>query len=204
MQNALLFDSKENLWYGSIDGLIKLNTKKLQRNNIKPGVFVLDIRGMSASFNQHSYSYPKIKSLPHDHNYIFDYDFNSISISYVGISLTNPDRVKYSYKLSGTNWIENTSETTVRFPNLDPGEYTFEVKAQNSFGNWTNPPKRINFTIQTPFYKTYLFYLLIFILAAIIMFYIYRLKVLSVKKKNLELEERIAERIIHEKQLKES
>lgn len=65
-----------------------------------------------------------------------------------------------------------------RYPNLPPGHYTFEVLAANSDGVWSTAPKSLKIHIQTPFYKTWWFYLLctIAVIALIYAWFRYRLQ----------------------------
>ena len=60
------------------------------------------------------------------------------------------------------------------YTNLDPGEYTFMVKATNNDGVWNEIPTTIKITITPPYWKTWWFKIsvLLFIIR-IHRFYIY-------------------------------
>jgi len=57
--------------------------------------------------------------------------------------------VRYRTRLVGydDDWSEPTRETTLRFTNLAPKTYDFEVIAANEDGIWTPEPLRYSFTL---------------------------------------------------------
>jgi hypothetical protein len=57
------------------------------------------------------------------------------------LSYINTQKNKYAYKLEGfnTDWlITDGSSRKVTYTNLDPGKYTFRVKASNDDGVWND------------------------------------------------------------------
>jgi uncharacterized membrane-anchored protein YhcB (DUF1043 family) len=67
---------------------------------------------------------------------------NGFRFSYLGINFQAPERVFYKYRLKGYSeqWSDSTPEREAILPNLKPGHYSFEVKACNEDGYWTNEP----------------------------------------------------------------
>ncbi|MBS1754431.1 MAG: hypothetical protein KF741_08210 [Ferruginibacter sp.] len=113
------------------------------------------------------YGLPENLSLKHNNNYI--------SFDYVGISMNQPQNVKYKYELVGLAGSQSdiTNHTTATFGNLSPGNYTFKVKAMNSSGYWSNEVK-YNFNIRSPWWKTWWFNTLVVLLAVCLIFFITR------------------------------
>lgn len=89
---------------------------------------------------------------------IFKYDQNDFSIHFGGVWLTEPEKLRYRYKLSGLNenWVM-TKDRFVNFANLPPGKYTFTVEStiHHSF----DEAKSVTYTfaIEPPFWATPLF-----------------------------------------------
>ncbi|MBC7850433.1 MAG: histidine kinase [Chitinophagaceae bacterium] len=83
------------------------------------------------------------------------YDQNSIRFEYTAISLSDPFKIKYAYRLkeADSNWTF-TNERTLNFSSLAPGTYTFQLKASNNSNVWTDAPLEYSFTIQPPFWKS--------------------------------------------------
>ncbi|GAB4376709.1 MAG: hypothetical protein Kow0042_23310 [Calditrichia bacterium] len=107
----------------------------------------------------------------------FTYDQNYFKFEYLGIRLAAPQKVRYRYRLSGidANWVETTNRF-VQYTNLDDGHYTFEVKAANEWGYWSEPA-RFRFRIRPAWWETWWFRLLMVALAGFIAWMIYRIRV---------------------------
>jgi serine phosphatase RsbU (regulator of sigma subunit) len=89
-----------------------------------------------------------------------------------------------------------TSQSIASFSNLAPGKYTFKVVAKNNSGKWANEPATLKFEIKPPFYKSWLFFLIIGTTATILVFFFikYRERVL-IKEKRI-LAEKVADRTV--------
>lgn len=91
----------------------------------------------------------------------FSYNYKVISISFSGMSYGLNDPVRFAYKMSQVdrNWNEtNVGEHRITFSNLQPGKYTFEIRAlkQNDQG----PSTQFSFVIAPPWWRTWWFYIL--------------------------------------------
>ena len=113
------------------------------------------------------------------------YSLNNISFYFDGISLTNPEKVLYSYKLEGydKDWSPYTDVNNTKYDNLPPGKYKFKVKSCNNEGIWNIEPTVFSFIIKSPFYKTWWFIFFFLIAISGIVIIIFRLRVLQIKRK---------------------
>lgn len=97
---------------------------------------------------------------------------NMIEFYFTALSFTAPGRVKLRYKMEGfdSRWIEVAprEKRAALYLNLGPGDYRFQVIACNSDGLWNEKGAAFEFTINYPFYKRPLFYLIIVILVLMI------------------------------------
>lgn len=139
-------------------------------------------------------------------NYSLQADENNIEISFKGISFKSQGSFIYQYRLVGaeTDWItSNSSNNTIRYPNLSHGNYTFEVKIIDVLGVSSTQTAKLSFLINAPFYRTWWFNLLVLILAAIIIWLISRWQIQKIQVQNLEkLERSQLERDLRISQLK--
>ncbi len=81
------------------------------------------------------------------------YKDNTLSFDFVAINYSNPDGVKFSYRLDGVDedWLyANASNRTVTYANLKPGEYVFHVRASLNAVNWGPNEARLHVFIQPP------------------------------------------------------
>ena len=75
-----------------------------------------------------------------------------ILIEFTGISFKSRDDTYYKYKMAGLDSAWTVSkEQSVHYRALNPGRYTFQVKAINADGAESVAPASIDFEIQTPF-----------------------------------------------------
>lgn len=91
----------------------------------------------------------------------FGYNHKIISISFSGMSYGLNDPMRFAYKMLQVdkNWNQtNVGEHRVTYSNLQPGKYTFEIKAlkQNDQGKST----KFSFVIAPPWWRTWWFYTL--------------------------------------------
>ena len=203
-QNAAAKDTEGNLWFGTVSGIVKVDPASVRQSFLEPKIYIKDFRILT---QQPDVEYKSVLSdIPKEEDTYFEipYQNNSVSIDFVGITLTNPQSVKYRYRLSGSVWSPETSKNSVSYSQLPPGEYTFQVICKNKNGVWNYNSAAINFEIVAPFWLTYWFYSGIGILVLLIIYSVYRIRVSTITRQNRELEERIKFRLKYEEELEKS
>lgn len=120
-----------------------------------------------------------------------------VTFSFVGLSLSVPERVRYRYRLEGFDraWSEPVSAREVAYTNLGPGPYRFLLMASNGDGRWGVTETALPFEIEPAFWQTRWFEgsaVLAFIGAAAGL-YQFRVRRMA-QQLNMRFEERLAER----------
>ena len=102
------------------------------------------------------------KALGRDKKLTLNYTENFINIKFACLQYHNNGQIKYAYKLDGVDkdWVFCNFRRHAPYTNLEPGTYTFYVKAQSPDGDWNTTPTQFVFTIAPPFWETWWFYLL--------------------------------------------
>lgn len=156
LDKSLLLDNDGFVWFGTASGLVKYNLKKNYENKVPPKIYITNLK----IFNEDIELSDLIES-PY-----LKYDQNYLTFNFTGINLSAPTKLIFKYRLTGVdeNWIESKNHS-VQYTNLGSGKYTFEVKAMNESGYWSQPAQ-ISFVINPPFWKTWWAYTIYFILAA--------------------------------------
>ena len=103
------------------------------------------------------------------------------TIEFSALHFAIPSKNKYAYMLEGfrDKWTYvDANNRSVTFTNLNPGEYTFHVKASNNDGIWNEVGRSIKIVITPPYWATWWFRLLVVlsILAIVFIIYEYRLQ----------------------------
>lgn len=81
----------------------------------------------------------------------------NIEFQFAGVNFMAPEEVRFQTRLSNHTageWKDNFGENQIRYQNLSPGDYQFEVIASNRDGIWNQQPSSIAFTIQAAFWQT--------------------------------------------------
>jgi len=89
---------------------------------------------------------------------LVDYKHNNFSIEFSAMEMTAPEKNLYRHKLEGydADWIESDYKNrSASYTNLDPGTYTFRVKATNHHGVWSDNERTLKVIILPPPWKTW-------------------------------------------------
>lgn len=87
----------------------------------------------------------------------------NLEIHYTGLSLGNPEQVRFSYQMSGQQqaWQDVGTRRTIYFPQLHPGTYRFSVRALSPDGVWSEQAAAVNIVVKPHFWQTSWFQLLV-------------------------------------------
>ncbi len=116
-------------------------------------------------------------------NRSFPWYQNSIEVNFKTNSYAVNQSVLYRYKLIGRdeNWI-TTSDPKVSLQGLKPGAYRLIVSVQSPTGDWSRSEEIFSFTIRHPFYQTSLFYGIVTVLLLSLVYFVFRIRILSFNK----------------------
>ncbi|OOQ59551.1 ligand-binding sensor domain-containing protein [Mucilaginibacter pedocola] len=163
-QNAIYQSASGDLWIGTVKGLMRYRFSVNAAKTPPPPVYIVN---KHLFFENDSLSTTKLS-----------YDQNYLTFDYRGLSLSNADKLQYSYKLTGLNagWSPPVGETRVSFASLPPGKYTFMVQAAYPGGEW-GKAATFAFRITPPYYLTWWFLLLVGIALVSLGTWLYRYRV---------------------------
>ena len=124
------------------------------------------------------------------------YQQNFLTIEFALLNFSNPQQTNYYYRLSAVDkeWVNAGTKRFASYTKLEPGEYIFEVKADN--GNETTQSTFFKIIIAPPFWKTGWFILMtgIGILLLIYQFIKWRVKsIRAVEAEKLKVQQLNAE-----------
>src|SRR5690606_30525967 len=113
-----------------------------------------------------------------------------------GISLSNPEGVQYQVQLEGSDegWKALSRENSAIYSNLPPNKYVFKVMACNASGVCTREAVSLKVVITPPYWKTWWFYLLVFVSIVSILFTYIKLRERKLMLEKKVLEEKVNER----------
>ena len=105
------------------------------------------------------------------------HDYNNFSIEFASLTFKNPDLNRYAYQLVGFDRDWQYTDASRRFAyynNLKSGTYTFRLKATNENGIWSGEVRELEVVVLPPFWATWWAYAIYALMAAALVFIIYR------------------------------
>jgi signal transduction histidine kinase/ligand-binding sensor domain-containing protein len=123
--------------------------------------------------------------------------YQKITLSYSGLSLSFPTRVRFMYRLDGfdQSWTEPTPAREATYTNLESGPYRFHVMASNSDGVWNSTEAILPFEVEPVLWRTWWFRVSCVAAFLILLWALYQLRLRQVARQfNMRLEERVSER----------
>ncbi|MEX0966429.1 MAG: two-component regulator propeller domain-containing protein [Bacteroidia bacterium] len=182
-QNAIYRDSRNNVWIGTIKGLIKYDPSEDRTNLAVPQIKINQVL-----VHRKPYDIGKQEEFKHGQNH-FTFLFD-------GLSFHIPEKVRFRYKLEGLEeeWSPPVKENFATYPNIPPGNYIFKVKAMNNDGIWNELPEALTFTIHPPFWQTWWFYLLSFLVLVGLISLVFRFRLIKLQRDKRLLEMKVSER----------
>jgi len=140
------------------NGLVSFHPNQVMGNPYPPQI---DISEMLISDR----NYLAVKNNSNELN--LSYNQNDISFKYYALHFSDPEKNQYQYRLKpiDNEWTDASFERSARYFNLHPDDYTFEVKASNSDGVWSDVPQSLQFSIKPAWWATwwaYLIYIVVF------------------------------------------
>ncbi|MCE3228651.1 MAG: hypothetical protein K0S32_3202 [Bacteroidetes bacterium] len=180
--NAIHKDNYSNLWFGTSQGIVHYDSDMGGNNEVIPRLF---ITGISLNGVQH----PASESIKKKYGYY------SLKVDYKAISLTDPQSIKYKYRLLGIDsfW-KSTTFSNADFPRLNDGDYVFEVVASNSNGIYSSVPARISLRIEPPIWKKMWFYFLLITMIVILTYVSVYIRINSLKKTQILLQDTVKQK----------
>jgi ligand-binding sensor domain-containing protein len=157
--NAAFADAQGDIWLGTAEGAIHRPASTERREvEVQPRVYITQVRAVAdQSWTALGYAVNPL-GLPED--LVLPYTENRVDFTYIGISLRSPQQVEYRFMMEGVDetWLRPTRQTSVFYPNLDPGQYTFKVMAKKESETWDEENyAAFQFAIRPPFWRTWWF-----------------------------------------------
>ncbi len=183
------------LYFGGQNGINFFDPNKIQLNPVIPEIVFTEFK----VFNQRVvYGQSNIlrKPLNQSEEIQLQYAHNVFSFEFSALNYWLPQKNQYAYKMEGfeRNWNYVGNQTSATYTNLDPGTYTFRVKAANNDGVWNEQGQSIRVVISPPWWKTTWFQVALVLLIVASVFAFIRIRLYQLKQRQKELKREVAAR----------
>lgn len=183
----MLFD-KDRLIMGGDFGLILFRTSftdPILENSPKLFIRTVKLNGDSILWGGYGDMPRKLNSLSsNERNLEFSFALdNTILIK----------ETLYRFRMNNGSWSAWDKEQKAKYPNLEPGRYTFEVQAMDAYGHIIKA-ETLKFDIQRPFYQRWYMMILYLLCFGILIYLMVRFRLHRLEKEKMRLENIVQER----------
>jgi ligand-binding sensor domain-containing protein/DNA-binding CsgD family transcriptional regulator len=201
--NAVMAAKNGDLFIGGLNGFNVFTPNHFKDNTYIPPVVLTDFLVSNKPVKVGSRDSILTKQITDSKKIIVSYRESVISFKFAALNFISPEKNQYAYMMEGFekdwNYRKNTREVT--YTNLDPGTYTFRVKASNNDDLWNEEGTSITLIITPPWWKTIWFRTLfsIFVISSAITFY--KIRTTNIRREMMR--EKMRELLVKESQMRE-
>ncbi len=195
--------NNSKIYLASKNGIIYFSPFTIKDNTISPKPFISEFKVQNKEVlptEKVNNQVPFKIDINEANSIDLSYENRSFSLTFSSPSYTNEKLNKFEYKLEGfdENWIITTSSNrTIQYINLFPGNYEFKVKSANNDGYWSEVTT-YKIKINPPFWISYEALFIYAIILGLIFYFIRKeLKSRAVLKQQL-----ITEKVNRERDIK--
>lgn len=193
LYSSVTTDPSGNIYFGGSNGFLRFNPDRIIENQNIPQVYFSDFRLFNKSVGVGGKGSPLKKHISSTDVIKLEHRQSVFSIDFVALNYTESGQNQYAYYLEGfePDWNNATHNNTATYTNLNPGKYTFKVKASNNDGKWNSEPARLIIEVKPPLWATWWAMAGYIILLSLVFYNVVRF----IRKRAIEQEQLRAERI---------
>lgn len=146
------------LFFGGSEGVNVFHPDEISQGEQIPKVVITGFATLG-EFNHDIKHFLRFNSLTSPREMVLSHNQINFAIRFASLNYTMPEKNQFAYKLEGydKDWIYVNTRNEAFYTNLNPGSYTFKVKASNHDGLWNEEGVSMKITITPPYWKTWQF-----------------------------------------------
>jgi ligand-binding sensor domain-containing protein len=161
--NAYFKSRRGEMFFGGINGVTAFYPGNIRENAYVPPVAITGLKIFNKPIEIGGPDGILKKSIAETREISISHRQSVFSFDFAALNYATSAQNQYAYKMEGFdkdwNWVGNRRFAT--YTNLNPGTYTFRVKAANNDGAWNEKGASIRVTIAPSFWQTWWFKVLI-------------------------------------------
>lgn len=181
---------KGELFFGGTNGLNFFKPGEMLANRTPPPILITSVKKSEREeiLTDSTVHATKTIHLRHDEN--------TLTFSFVALDYNSPEHNVYAYTLEGLDkgWIQSGNRREATYTSLEPGEYTFRVRAANNDGVWNEEGATMQIVIAPPIWRTWWFIGLSVASVICLGFVAYRARIRGIEAQNELLEKQVTMR----------
>jgi ligand-binding sensor domain-containing protein/signal transduction histidine kinase len=204
IEHSSAYSADGQMFFGSYSGVVSFYPDRLQDNPHVPPVVLTGFELFNAPVEIGGLDSPLPAAIERMKEITLRYDQSDFTFKFAALGYSSPEKNRYAYKMEGFDdeWRSTgANRRLATYTNLNPGSYTFRVKAANNDGVWNEQETSIKIIITPPWWGTWWFRSLVILGLLGLVLAVYRWRVRNLRQRTLELEREVAARV---KELTES
>jgi ligand-binding sensor domain-containing protein/serine phosphatase RsbU (regulator of sigma subunit) len=195
-RNACYKAADGTIFFAGTKGVTLFHPDSIRTNPFAPPVELTSFQIFNKAITAGDRDSPLKKHISRTSSIVLPYSSSVFSFEFAALSFANSDKNQYAYKMEGfdKDWIYSGTRRLATYTNLDPGVYTFKVKASNNDAIWNQKGTSISIEITPPFWKTWWFRILSVFAAVSSAFIYYRARINKITKQKKLLEKEVTTR----------
>lgn len=174
-----------NIYFGIAPGIVEIPAAQKSIPLITPILYINRV-----TINDNPASLRENLDLAHNQN--------NLQFHYIAVSTRKENPVQYRTRLSPleTQWSHASPDTAAKYLSLPPGQYTFEVQANNGGGQnrWIKSENQIQIFIARPFWLSWWVISIAVLLGISLIILLIKWRIFHLEKQKKQLEEIVEER----------
>jgi len=150
------------LYFGGVQGFNHFRPEELEEDTLTAPLRITGIKLINKRVDFREAGSPLTAPTYLSEGIRIPYSANMITFEFATMEFAAPMDHQYQYRLEGfdTNWIMAGTDRNAVYTNLDPGNYTFQVRGDNRDGVWDTEGTSFKLIVLSPWWRTWWFYAL--------------------------------------------
>lgn len=183
------------IYFGGLNGFNRFHPEQVEEDTTVQPILLTDLLLFNKSVHVGEESELK-KPIDLIDELVLDYNQSVITFEYTTLDFNSRKANSFAYMLEGfeDDWNYVGEQRRATYTNLNPGKYTFRVKAANNDRVWKKAGVSLPLIIKPPFWMTGWFISLMILLTVLVIVLTVQFRIKSIQSRNKWLKKRIAER----------
>lgn len=161
--NPAVKTANGDILFGGINGIMRFSPRTMSNNTVPPKVTLTGMLIKNIPVDVGAENSPLKESVTYTSKITLNHDQAYFTLHFAALNYISSESNQFAYMMEGLHgdnkWHYVGHQTSATFTNLDPGNYTFKVKAANNDGVWSTSPTCLRIRVLPPFWKTWYAYL---------------------------------------------
>lgn len=194
--NSIFKDESGLLYFGGVNGVVKVNPKTIVVENKRPPVKLTKFKLFNKEVNIEKGGLLE-KNIAFTDDIQLNHNQDVLTFEFSALQFPFSNNCEYAIKMEhfDKDWRNIGTDRTATYTNLSPGNYTFKVKSKEMGSTWGDDFTSVNIHILKPFWLEWWAFA-IYSIILLILFYLFRKYTIAWERMKANLE---FERLTHEK-----